>query len=277
LQSGLENYARSQWANSEAFLADKPPPINASNLVAYPTMPTKQPTPNTLAIDIGGSGLKAAVLDADGTMITDRVRIDTPTGAAPEDIVELLAELVHDLPEEYGRVGVGFPGMVRDGIVRSAPNLGHEGWSGFPLAAALQETLGKPVRIANDADVQGLAVITGKGLEMVITLGTGFGTGLYENGRLCPHLEISHQPFRKGETYDQQLGNAARKQVGTDKWQKHVLRAIDNMRNLVGFDRLFIGGGNSKKLDGELPEDVTLVDNSAGIRGAVYLWRDEAG
>ena len=239
-------------------------------------MQNNQPTPNTLAIDIGGSGLKAAVLDADGAMITERVRVDTPTGAAPGAVVALLAELVKDLPE-YGRVGVGFPGMVREGIVRSAPNLGNKGWRGFPLATALQETLGKPVRIANDADVQGLAVITGKGLEMVITLGTGFGTGLYDNGRLCPHLEISHQPFRKGGTYDERLGNAARKKVGNKKWQKRVFRAIDNMRNLVGFDHLFIGGGNSKKLDGKLPEDVTLVDNSAGIRGAVYLWKDKHG
>ncbi len=239
-------------------------------------MQNQQPVPNTLAIDIGGSGLKAAVLDAVGEMITDRVRIDTPTGAEPEAIVALLAELVKDLPE-YGRVGVGFPGMVREGIVRTAPNLGNDGWSGFPLAAALQEALGKPVRIANDADVQGLAVITGKGLEMVITLGTGFGTGLYDNGRMCPHLEIAHQPFRKGDTYDERLGEDARKKVGNKKWQKRVLRAIDNMRNLVGFDRLFIGGGNSKKLEGKLPEDVTIVDNSAGIRGAVYLWRDEPG
>ncbi len=165
-------------------------------------MQNQDPILRTLAIDIGGSGLKAAVLDAEGKMITDRVRIETPTGEAPGAIVELLAELVLDLPE-YGRVGVGFPGMVREGIVRTAPNLGNECWRGFPLAAALQEKLGKPVRIANDADVQGLAVITGKGLEMVITLGTGFGTGLYENGRLCPHLEISHQPFRKGDTYDE--------------------------------------------------------------------------
>lgn len=231
------------------------------------------PTPHTLAIDIGGSGLKASVLDPNGEMITDRVRIDTPTGAPPEAVVELLAELVKDLPE-YGRIGAGFPGMVRQGIIRSAPNLGNENWNGFPLASALEEKLGKPTRIANDADVQGLAVISGKGLEMVITLGTGFGTGLYENGRLCPHLEISHQPFRKGETYDQLLGNAARKDQGNDKWQKNVLRAIDNMRHLLGFDHLYIGGGNSKKLDVELPADVTLVDNSAGIRGAVHLWRE---
>lgn len=250
--------------------------MNTPRLVTHPAMSTPKRIPNTLAIDIGGSGLKASVLDADGAMLTERVRIDTPTGAPPEAVVALLAELVRDLPE-YGRVGVGFPGMVRDGIVRTAPNLGHAGWSGFALAAELQQTLGKPVRVANDADVQGLAVITGKGLEMVITLGTGFGTGLYEHGRLCPHLEISHQPFRKGETYDQQLGNAARKQAGDKKWQKRVLRAIGNLRDLVGFDRLFIGGGNSKKLDGQLPDDVTLVDNSAGIRGAVYLWRDGRG
>lgn len=250
--------------------------MNAPSLVACHAMPNPKLHPNTLAIDVGGSGLKAAVLDAHGAMTTERVRIDTPTGAPPEAVVALLAELVRDLPE-YGRVGVGFPGMVRDGIVRTAPNLGHAGWSGFPLAAALQEALGKPVRVANDADVQGLAVVTGTGLEMVITLGTGFGTGLYQDGRLCPHLEISHQPFRKGETYDQQLGEAARKRVGTHKWQKRVLRAIDNLRDLVGFDRLFIGGGNSKKLGNELPADVTLVDNSAGIRGAVHLWHGDRG
>lgn len=250
--------------------------MTTPTLVACHAMPTQKLNPNTLAIDVGGSGLKASVLDVDGAMLTDRVRIDTPTGAPPAAVVALLAELVRDLPD-YGRVGVGFPGMVRDGIVRTAPNLGHAGWSGFPLARELQQALGKPVRIANDADVQGLAVITGEGLEMVITLGTGFGTGLYEHGRLCPHLEISHQPFRKGETYDEQLGDAARRKVGSRKWQKRVLRAIGNLRDLVGFDRLFVGGGNSKKLDAELPADVTIVDNTAGIRGAVYLWRDDRG
>ena len=87
------------------------------------------------------------------------------------------------------------------------------------------------------------------------------------------HLEIAHQPFRKGETYDQQLGNAARKEVGTRRWQKRVLRAIDNMRALVHFDRLYVGGGNAKKLDCELPDDVTIVDNSAGLAGGALLWR----
>jgi len=228
---------------------------------------------NVLTIDVGGTGLKAMVFAADGTPASDRVRIDTPTGESPDTIVKLLAGLVAGLPT-HDRVSVGFPGMVRDGVVLTAPNLGHAAWHGFPLARALQHALGKPVRLANDADVQGLAVIEGAGVEMVITLGTGFGTGLYENGRVCPHLEISHQPFRKGETYDQQLGNAARKAVGTKRWQKRVLRAIENLRTLVHFDRLYVGGGNARKLDCELPPDVTVVDNQAGLAGGVRLWRD---
>jgi len=228
---------------------------------------------NILAIDVGGSGLKATVLDAGGQMLCERVRIDTPVGSPPDAITALLAQLVSGLPA-YERIAVGFPGMVRDGVVLTAPNLGHDGWHGYRLADALQEALGKPVRIANDADVQGLAVIQRRGVEMVITLGTGFGTGLYEHGRLCPHLELSQMPFRKGETYDEQLGEAARKAVGTQKWQRRVMKAIANLRTLTHFDHLYVGGGNSARLDCKLPADVTIVDNKAGLCGAAFLWHD---
>ena len=228
---------------------------------------------NTLAIDIGGSGSKATVLDPDGAMRSDRVRVPTPVGSAPEVVVATLVELVRPLPP-YDRVAVGFPGMVRRGVVRTAPNLGHAAWPGFPLAQALQHALGAPVRVANDADVQGLAVIRGNGVEMVVTLGTGFGTALYEDGRLCPHLEISHQPFRKGETYDEQVGNAARKRVGDAKWQRRVLRAIANLREMTHFDHLFVGGGNARRLTGALPDDVTVVDNLAGLTGGARLWAE---
>jgi polyphosphate glucokinase len=227
----------------------------------------------TLAIDVGGTGLKASIIDDTGTMLTDRVRVDTPVGAPPKDIVEALARLVASLGS-YDRVSVGFPGVVRDGRVLTAPNLDNKGWKGFDLAGALGKALGKPVRVANDADVQGLAVIAGKGVEMVITLGTGFGTGLYLDGRLGPHLELSHHPFRKGETYDEQLGNAARKAIGKKKWNKRVKQAIANLRTLTSFDHLYIGGGNAKKIDFELDPDVTIVSNEAGIRGGVALWQD---
>lgn len=242
---------------------------HAPSLVACHALTSK--SVNTLAIDIGGSGLKATVVDSTGKLLHDRVRIDTPVGSPPDAIVAMLVELVRDLPP-YDRVAVGFPGMIRDGIVRTAPNLGHECWRGFALAAALARELGRPVRAANDADVQGLAVIRGKGVELVITLGTGFGTALYANGRLCPHLEIAHQPFRKGETYDEQLGNAARKAVGDKKWQKRVWLAVANLRELTHFDHLFIGGGNARKLGDDLPADVSLVDNTAGLSGGALLW-----
>lgn len=230
------------------------------------------PATHTLAIDVGGSGLKATVLDVRGALLCDRVRIDTPVGAPPDAVVALLAELVRELPE-YGRVAVGFPGMVRDGIVRTAPNLGNDGWRGFDLANALAVALGKPTRVANDADVQGLAVVAGRGVEVVITLGTGFGTALYQDGRLCPHLEIAHQPFRHGETYDEQLGEAARARVGDKKWRKRVRRAIANMQALTQCDRLFIGGGNARQLR-ELPDGVQTIDNIAGLIGGIRLWQD---
>src|SRR5262245_31405385 len=156
----------------------------------------------TLAIDIGGTGLKASIVDETGRLLTDRARVDTPVGAPPKEIVQALGRLVQPLGS-YDRVSVGFPGVVRDGRVLTAPNLGNKGWKGFDLASVLGRALGKPVRVANDADVQGLAVISGKGVDMVITLGTGFGTGLSLDGRVGPHLELSHHPFRKGGTYDQ--------------------------------------------------------------------------
>jgi polyphosphate glucokinase len=231
---------------------------------------------NTLAIDIGGTGLKATVLDAKGRMRCERVRIPTPIGARPTRIVALLTELARSLPQ-YERVAVGFPGMVRDGRVLTAPNLGNDLWKGFPLATVLGKALRAPVRLANDADVQGFAVIAGRGLELVVTLGTGFGTALYEDGRLCPHLEISQMPFRKGETYDQQLGNRTRKAIGDEKWQKRVWLAIENLRVLTTFDHLYIGGGNAARLVGPLPANVTVVDNRAGLCGGAFLWRDESG
>jgi polyphosphate glucokinase len=226
----------------------------------------------TLAIDIGGTGLKASVLDEEGKMLHDRVRVETPVGEPPATIVEALANLVAPLPA-YDRISVGFPGVVRNGKVRTAANLGHDAWIGFDLARALEKRLGKPTRVINDADMQGLAVVKGKGVELVITLGTGFGTALYLDGKLAPHLELAHHPFRKGESYEEQLGNPARKDVGTKKWNQRIQRAIKTLRLLVHFDYLYIGGGNAKKITFTPDPDVTIISNEAGIRGGVALWR----
>lgn len=229
------------------------------------------PGPRTLAIDIGGTGLKASVLDAKGNMITERVRVATPPKCPPKLMVETLAKLVAPLPA-YDRVSVGFPGVVRRGKIMTAHNLGQKIWLGFDLDLALERKLGKPVRVLNDADIQGLGAITGKGVEMVITLGTGLGSSLAEDGRLSTHLELAHHPFRKGETYEEQLGNAACEKAGKRKWNRRVEIAIETLRKLTNFDVLYIGGGNSRLIKFDLPSDVKLVSNELGMRGGIWLW-----
>ena len=144
---------------------------------------------------------------------------------------------------------------------------------GSPARTAASSARAAAFVVPTDTPGYEAAVIAGKGVEMVITLGTGFGTGLYLEGRLAPHLEIAHHPFRHGETYDQQLGNATRKAIGSVRWNNRVKRAIGNMRRLTNFDHLFIGGGNAKKIGFALDPDVTIISNEAGMEGGVALWR----
>src|SRR6266852_7482854 len=193
-----------------------------------------------LAIDIGGTGLKAAILSDEGEMLTERLRVATPHPISPEGLVDALIKLIEPLTG-FDYVSVGFPGVVRNGKIITAPNLGTEALKGFDLAGELVERLGKPVRVINDADMQGYGAVEGKGLEMVITLGTGFGSALFMDGELAPHLEIAHLPFRKDKTYDQQIGDKARKKVGKKTWNRRVKRAIDTLRVLTHFDKLYIG------------------------------------
>ena len=227
-----------------------------------------------LAIDIGGSGLKAAILDLNGDLLSERVRIETPKNLVPDALLRALVNLVEPFGA-YDVVSVGFPGVVRKGVIITAPNLGTKQLKGFNLQLALEKQLGKPARVLNDADMQGFAAIKGEGVEMVITLGTGFGSALFLDGELAPHLEISHIPFRKGEDYDQQVGNAARKKIGKKRWNRRVQRAIKNLRILTNFDRLYIGGGNADKLKLELEPDIEVISNENGVRGGAWLWRSK--
>jgi polyphosphate glucokinase len=235
--------------------------------------PIRLDEPRTLAIDIGGTGLKASVLDGEGAMLTEKVRVATPPQCSPELMVETLALLVAPLPE-YHRVSVGFPGVVRRGRVITAHNLGTDAWRGFALDGALSAKLGKPVRVLNDADMQGLGAINGEGVEVVVTLGTGLGSSIFEDGRLSAHLELAHHPFRKGETYEEQLGNAALESAGKRRWKKRVALAIRTLRALTTFDHLHIGGGNARHLGSDLPPDVRTVSNDLGMRGGIWLWRE---
>jgi polyphosphate glucokinase len=161
---------------------------------------------------------------------------------------------------------------VRQGQVLTAPNLGTPAWRHFPLTATLADKLGKPARMLNDAEVQGLGVISGKGLECVITLGTGMGFALFQDGRPAPHLELSQHTIHKGKTYDQFIGAAALKDIGKARWNRRLRRVLGSINTLVGFDTLLIGGGNAKHVNIELAPNVRLVGNEGGITGGVRLW-----
>lgn len=237
-----------------------------------------------MAIDVGGTGLKASVLDPTGKMVVDRVRVPTGYPCPPEVMLSTLGQLVSTLPP-YDRVSVGFPGMVRGGKILSAPHFVttsgpgsrispelEAAWDHFDLAGALGHALGKPTKVVNDADLQGAAVVRGTGLEFVITLGTGVGTAVFEDGVLAPHLELAQHPFRKGETYNEQIGDAARRHLGTAKWSRRVGLAIETLDRLLMFDHLFIGGGNARRLVMEPVPRITIVDNAAGILGGIRLW-----
>jgi len=225
-----------------------------------------------LSIDIGGSGVKALVLDEKGEQITERVRIKTPQVPTPPAVIEIIGRLAGK-SGEFDRVSGGFPGVVIDGVILTAVNL-HPDWVGVNLAEELEKLTGKPARVANDADIQGSAVIEGKGLEMVLTLGTGMGAALFINGRLVPNLELGHHPFRRNQTYEDCLGEAMLKSKGAARWNKRLGEAIDLLQRIFNFNTLYLGGGNTKKIEFELPENVKIVPNIAGLLGGIALWRE---
>jgi polyphosphate glucokinase len=225
--------------------------------------------PYTLAIDIGGTGVKSMLLDGKGGQSGNRVRQPTPRPATPQAVLAVIKAMLPDTPFE--RVSAGFPGVVVDGVVASAPNL-HKSWAGFNLQQALQDLSGRPARVLNDAGIQGLGVIAGQGVELVLTLGTGMGFALFVDGRYVPNLEMAHHPFRKGRTYEESIGNAARVEAGNGKWNKRVREVLALVQRIFNPRVIYIGGGNAEKLKGELPENVKRVENVAGLLGGIKLW-----
>lgn len=230
--------------------------------------------PQTLAIDIGGTGLKASVLDDSGKMVEQHVRVPTPYPLTPDILVETLAKLTAPL-SAYDRISIGFPGVVRDGRIITAPHFKGKAWSDYPLADALARRFGKPARLLNDAEVQGLAIVKKQGLEVVLTLGTGVGTAIFSNGALTPHLELAHHPIRKDKTYNDYVGNVARRTVGGKKWNKRVLKTIEIVYALLHYDVLYLGGGNAARITAALPDNVHVTSNDAGITGGIHLWDED--
>jgi len=234
--------------------------------------PTAATHPRTLAIDIGGTGLKALILGERGDKLTERVRVETPRPATPDAIVAALVALVKPLGE-FDRVSVGFPGVVVGGATRTAPNLDPK-WKNFELRESLESRLKRPVRVLNDAGVQGYGVIEGEGVEMVITLGTGMGCALYIDGKYVPNLELAHHPFDGKRTYEEYVGGKALENVGKKKWNKRVAEVLAQIDPIWNPKRIYLGGGNAKHLKIDLPAHARVTDNVAGLLGGIRLWAD---
>jgi polyphosphate glucokinase len=238
----------------------------------------------TLAIDCGGSGIKGSVLDDRGAMVAERVRIETPYPMSPAAFVQVLVDLAERLPPA-DRATIGMPGMIRHGVVIATPHyITTKGpfsavdpelaraWHHFDAQTAVARGLGIPTRVVNDAEVHGAAVVSGRGLEVMFTLGTGLGCAVFDDGALVPKIELSRSPVRKGVIYDEWVGDRARRRVGNWAWSKRVRSAVDGLRPMFLWDHLFVGGGNARKLTVDLGDDVTLVPNDAGISGGIRLW-----
>jgi polyphosphate glucokinase len=232
--------------------------------------------PCTLSIDIGGTGTKMLVLDDHGRAISPRTRRKTPRPADPVAVLRVIARMLAKHPP-FDRVSVGFPGVVQHGVVRTAANLGTSHWQGYELQGQLYALVRQPVRVVNDADLQGYGVMRGAGVELVLTLGTGVGSALFTNGHLVPNLELAHQPYSKGRTYEQCLGNTEYKRIGKRRWRKRVARTIEQLRPIWNYDTLYVGGGNARYLPRKLPDDVHLFENVQGLTGGVRLWSDDVG
>jgi len=227
----------------------------------------------TLCIDVGGTGIKALVLGLDGAPLTERARVATPRPATPDAVMKAIWALIEPLGE-FDRISVGFPGVVIDGVTMTAPNL-DPSWADFALGKALAEGTRRPVRVANDAGVQGFGVIEGKGVEMVLTFGTGMGTALYMDGRYVPNLELAHHPFKKRKTYEEYVGKAALKKIGKKKWNKRVAEVVAQVLPIWNPRKLYLGGGNAKHLKIDLPPNVSITPNIAGLLGGIALWHDK--
>ena len=258
-------------------------------MTPWESRPIEPNSINTLAIDCGGGGIKGTVLDETGTMRAQPIRVPTPYPFGTELFISTLVDLSNQLPPAE-RVTVGLPGMIRHGVVITTPHYITrsgprskilpelvEQWENFDARAALTAAWNKPTKVLNDAEVHGAGVISGQGLELVMTLGTGLGSALFDGGILAPHLELSQAPVRWGLSYDTYIGEHERKRLGDAMWSRRAARAADGLRPVFLWDRLYLGGGNSRALTPtaikKLGDDVVIVPNSAALVGGARVWQ----
>jgi len=236
----------------------------------------------TLGIDIGGSGVKGAIVDpATGELLSERIRIATPQPATPEKIATVVHQLVTRL-EYTGPVGCSFPTVVVDGQARTSGNI-DQSWRGTQVDELFQQSTGLKFIVQNDADVAGIAEMTlGAGRDLVgtvvmITIGTGLGSGVFHNGALIPNIELGRMPGKDGEPIEFYAGDRARKanDLSWAEWGARFDYFLQRTARVITPEHFILGGGASKKLDKfadqltvETPIRVAEFRNNAGIVGA---------
>ncbi|MFV0407337.1 MAG: polyphosphate--glucose phosphotransferase [Propioniciclava sp.] len=247
-------------------------------------------TREALGIDIGGSGIKGAIVDLKrGEFATNRLRIPTPQPATPEAVAAVVGEITDHFTDQLGEgpIGITVPAIVAHGVTRSAANI-DASWIDAPAETIFSDQLGRPVTLVNDADAAGVAEVRWgaakkhPGLVIVTTLGTGIGTALIHNGVLIPNAELGHIEI-DGVDAESVAAASAREREGltVEEWAPRLQKYYSMLEFLLSPDLLVVGGGISKKasqflplLDLKTPIVPAKLRNAAGIVGAAWLAKD---
>jgi len=235
-----------------------------------------------LGIDIGGTGMKGALINSDtGALVSDRFRIPTPTSRKPKDMVKVFKDLVNHF-EYKGPVGCGFPTIVKKGICKSTSNL-HKSWMNLNAESLFSKETNLPVTVVNDADAAGYAIMNygiGKnesGLVIIITIGTGIGSGAFFNGQLIPNFELGQIPYKNYAKIERWTAASVKKQknLSYSQWGKRFNTFLGLVETIASPDLIILGGGTSKdfekfekKIKIKTPVKPAFLGNHAGLIGA---------
>lgn len=246
---------------------------------------------NVLGIDIGGTGIKGAIVNTEtGEMITERLRLETPEGAKPKDVAGVVLDIVHHFAYQ-GPVGIGFPSLIRNGVLQIAANI-DKSWIGLNAGEHFEHATGCPSYVINDADAAGMAELRfgaardySKGVVLFLTIGTGIGSALFVDGLLLPNTELGHLELN-GKDAEKRVSDAARKRkkLTWKEWAVDLQEYLEYVSLLFSPDVIIIGGGASKNTDKYLQYlklDAKIIpatlQNQAGIIGAAMFAKDKAG
>ena len=235
-----------------------------------------------LGIDIGGSGIKGALVNTiTGEMLTKRFRIPTPASRKPKEMAEVVNQIIKHF-DYNGPVGVGFPTSIKHGVCKAPGNL-HKKWVGLNVKELFSEATGLPVTVVNDADAAGYATMNygigkgKKGMVVMITIGTGLGSGAFLDGELIPNFELGQFPYKKYHKIELWAANSAKEREGLTykQWGKRFNKFLELVDLIVSPDLIILGGGASKDFEEykscikiETPVIPAELRNAAGIVGA---------